>query len=310
MNSERRFFSGNTLAQALSQAAQHYQVEPEALSYTQIEKRHGFLRSRKKVVIEVHGEAGEESAPVAETSTDSREQPAESQTTASDRPVEPEPDPAPEAAGGSTPEPEPDPAEVAAPSSETPSEGETSERSATPKRRDGRKGRDLVELQHAPMAASDRFPEAEGDDAAALGQAIDKLLSVGSLDLEYKILQGDERFEVEMWGADQDILLRDRGRLLLALQHLLPRVTRGIVGHSVVCRVDSDSFQEIREERLRDMAQRAADDVRSNGRPKKLEPMSPDERRIVHITLADYPGVDTESQGSGLFKRVMVRPER
>jgi predicted RNA-binding protein Jag len=38
--------------------------------------------------------------------------------------------------------------------------------------------------------------------------------------------------------------------------------------------------------------------------------MSPDERRIVHVTLADDAAVETESQGSGLFKRVMVMPVR
>ena len=49
----RRFFSGNNLDQALMAAARHYGIEPAQLAYRQIEKRHGFLRTRKAVVISV-----------------------------------------------------------------------------------------------------------------------------------------------------------------------------------------------------------------------------------------------------------------
>ena len=73
-------------------------------------------------------------------------------------------------------------------------------------------------------------------------------------------------------------------------------------------RVDCDNFHEIREERLRSLAQRVAEEVRRQGRPRILEPMNPADRRIIHITLADDPGVVTESEGDGYFKRIMVRP--
>jgi spoIIIJ-associated protein len=48
--------------------------------------------------------------------------------------------------------------------------------------------------------------------------------------------------------------------------------------------------------------------VRRKGRPRMLEPMNPADRRIVHMTLADDPGVVTESSGDGYFKRVSIRP--
>ncbi|MDH4066660.1 MAG: single-stranded DNA-binding protein, partial [Acidobacteriota bacterium] len=91
-------------------------------------------------------------------------------------------------------------------------------------------------------------------------------------------------------------------------QHLLPRMIRGLTGGSVACQVDSDNFHEVRAEQLRVMAQDAAAEVRRSRRMQTLEPMSPDERRIVHLTLADDPAVETESHGTGLFKRVTVRP--
>ena len=219
--------------------------------------------------------------------------------------LEPEPDPLPRVEPDRAPEaPEPPAFEPAAfePPAEAPfaaePEGEEPEKSDPAG----------VELLEAPLPTSERYPAAEGEEADAAVDALHRILALASLELDYEILQGEEDEPlVELWGTDQKILLRDRGRLLLAVQHLMPRVIRGLIGRSVVCKVDSDDFHMIREERLRDLAQRAADDVRHRGRPKTLEPMSPDERRIVHLTLADSPGVETESHGSGLFKRVMVR---
>jgi spoIIIJ-associated protein len=51
-----------------------------------------------------------------------------------------------------------------------------------------------------------------------------------------------------------------------------------------------------------------AEDVRRRGRPRILEPMNPADRRIIHVTLADDPGVMTESEGDGYFNRVTIRP--
>ncbi len=52
-NTGRRFFSGNTLEQAVIQAASHYQIDPDEVAYRKIEKRHGFLKTRRGVVIDV-----------------------------------------------------------------------------------------------------------------------------------------------------------------------------------------------------------------------------------------------------------------
>ncbi len=165
-----------------------------------------------------------------------------------------------------------------------------------------------MELPDAPRRAVERFPRATGAVAEAAEEALRRVFELGMLRLQAEVLQGEDRLEIELWGEDQDLLLEDRGRLLLAIQHLLPRLVRGLTGGSAPCRVDCDNFHEIRAERLRDLAQRAAHEVRHRGRPKTLEPMSPDERRIVHLTLADDPAVVTESHGDGLFKRVVVRP--
>ena len=126
--------------------------------------------------------------------------------------------------------------------------------------------------------------------------------------LESSVAQGeDDRLEVELSGADADLVVEEDGEVLLAIQHLLPRVMQSRIGRVVPCRLDCQGFHAVREEKLRDLALRAASEVAGQGRPRTLQPMHPADRRVVHLALAEDPGVVTESVGSGYFKRVKVR---
>ena len=253
---ERKFFSGNTVEQAVMKAGRHFEISTDELDFRSVEKKHGFLRLRRSVVIEV-----DPSAPRLTLSDDEALKKAQS--------IEPEVQARPTEAEGA------------------------------PK---------MVDLPAQSLAARERFPEAEGATAEAAAEAVQVLLELAGAEMESSILEGDERLEIELSGADANLLLRNQGRPLLAVQHLTPRLIRGLIGESVFCRVDCDGFHEIREERLRDLAQRVASEVSERGRSRMLESMAPDERRIVHMTLADDPKVTTESQGSGFLKRVKVLP--
>lgn len=286
---ERRFFSADTLEAALLRAASHHQLGAEELAYEVVEKRHGFLRARRGVVIEVDPESPRRGAT-------------------QDEPVE-----------MAEPKVERQEVEVV---EEAPIETEDEHREEQPEERPEEEGQEereeqvvdeepgLVSLPEYPRPAIERYPPATGEMAEAAAKALELLLGVAGLELESAILEGEDHLAVELWGRDQEALLEDRGKLLLAIQHLLPRAIRGVAGRSVACRVDSDNFHEIRQERLRDLAQQAAAEVRRRGEPRTLEPMAPDERRIVHLTLADDPAVVTESQGNGYYKRVGIRPSR
>jgi len=334
MSQERRFFSGNTLEQAVLQAARHFNLAPEELAFRQIEKRHGFLKGRKRCVIEVSPESPRREEPEPETTGEAIGESAPARAAAETEPavadtiaIHPGTDVEPAVAS----ERREEEAEESGPASAAPAAGEEAGRDEAEegggadggrrgrgRRRRGGRGRgprdrredSLRDLPEAPARAIERFPRAEGPLADGARRAVQQLLETADLDAEYEVLQGEERLEIELWGPDQDVLLRDRGRVLLAIQHLLPRLIRGEAGESTAVRVDSDNFHEIREERLRDLAQRVAAEVQQEGRMKTLEPMSPDERRIIHLTLADDSTVETESRGQGLFKRVMIRPVR
>jgi spoIIIJ-associated protein len=71
--------------------------------------------------------------------------------------------------------------------------------------------------------------------------------------------------------------------------------------------VDVEGYQDRRYQSLMSMARRVAQRVADSGQPITLEPMPPNERRIVHIALADHHRVTTESTGSGSSRQVVVQ---
>jgi len=106
------------------------------------------------------------------------------------------------------------------------------------------------------------------------------------------------------------LLIGRRGETLAALQLLVNLVVAKQTGHHERIVVDAEGYRQRREDNLRSMAQRIAAQVRRSGAPVTLEAMPPNERRIIHMTLAELPDVATESTGEGDQRRVVVSPKR
>lgn len=273
----RRFFSAASLEAAVMEAARYFGVDPERLAYDRHAKRHGFLRGRRSVVIEV-----DPAAPAQEAV------PAAGDRSASAGQSSPVGRPATTAA-----------AEVGSPVAGSAQQGAD----AVPE--PGSAG-----LEPAGRSDEPRRAPADGALEAAVRDALGRVFELVRLDLEVEVFQADDELEVELSGRDEARLLEDRGALIVAIQHLLPRLVRGATGRPAPCRVDAGGFHAARRERLLGLAERSAADVRRSGKPWVFDPMSPDERRIIHLALADQPDVETESQGRGFFKRLTVRPVR
>ena len=152
-----------------------------------------------------------------------------------------------------------------------------------------------------------------GDDAAnqeeaAFEMALRELTELLDGELEASIQGEGEGFFIELEGADSEILVDEGGKPLQAIEHLLPRLVRGLTGKGIPCRVDSGGFRVSRESELRQLAESVAAEVRRSFRGQALEPMTPADRRLVHLALAEDPTVRTESEGGGFLKRVRVLP--
>lgn len=118
----------------------------------------------------------------------------------------------------------------------------------------------------------------------------------------------------DIYGNDEDtsealgLLIGRRGETLASLQYLLNVMVSSRYGGDSVFGLDIDQYRRRREQSLVEMAKRIAAEVRETGDVITLEPMPANERRIIHITLEQEPGVRTESVGTGPDRQVEVLP--
>jgi len=106
------------------------------------------------------------------------------------------------------------------------------------------------------------------------------------------------------------LLIGRRGETLAALQLLVSLIVGHRTRHRMRIIIDAENYRERREQNLRSLAMRVAQQVRNYRRSIALEAMPPHERRIVHITLADSKDISTESIGEGDERRVVISLKR
>lgn len=145
------------------------------------------------------------------------------------------------------------------------------------------------------------------DTAIEAIQDILKYFDVGEVSIEE--YEGDEgELILDITGDDLAVLIGRHGRKLDALQFLISSITSRIVGHRYPIVVDVEGYKARQRQKIEDIALNAADKAVDQDRSIKLRPMTPYERRIVHITLRGDERVETMSEGEGRARRVVVSP--
>jgi spoIIIJ-associated protein len=143
------------------------------------------------------------------------------------------------------------------------------------------------------------WPKKASEENAA-ADFLARLMPVFPLELEYRITRRGDMINVVFDGADKNLLLRNDGTLLLALQHVLNKVS------PVKVQADCEFFRKRKEKKLREFGQQVAQQVRDSGKEEVLDFMNPYERRIIHIAVNQVQGITSESIGDGFLKRVKV----
>jgi spoIIIJ-associated protein len=115
---------------------------------------------------------------------------------------------------------------------------------------------------------------------------------------------------LDLHGRDLGALIGRRGETLANLQYLLRLMVNQRLHQWKNIVVDVEQYRQHRAEHLAQLALRSADQVSQSGRPLSLEPMPPNERRIIHLTLRDHPNVFTESSGEGERRKIQILPRR
>lgn len=284
-------FEGRNLEEALAAAASALGVESYQLDYHVAVEKRGFLGGMKRIVIEAEADEGRQ--PESNQSRDAQ------MLAASD---------------------------LAAPATETPRRDSRGGGSGRRERGRGGRGRDSrgdsrggrggerPQRSSAPRkrVATEPAPEQgeRGGFATAVGEWCERLVDHAGFALDVRTFEDDpNRLVVRFYGADADLLTDKGGSLLDSIQVLATKAFSEKEG-AVDIEMDVAGFKEQRASELEARALELAGEVRADGRERVMNPMSPVERRLVHLALADDADVETVSRGDGFLKRVVVRRRR
>jgi spoIIIJ-associated protein len=114
---------------------------------------------------------------------------------------------------------------------------------------------------------------------------------------------------LDVRGDDLDPLIGRQGETLNAIQHLLRLMLSKQLHPDISLIVDVQGHKQRREEQVRRLAHRMAEQAIQRKRTMSLEPMPAHERRLIHIELRDHPHVRTESTGEGSKRKVTIVPK-
>ena len=155
---------------------------------------------------------------------------------------------------------------------------------------------------------SDEELDEVADTAISILQDILKYFNVGEVTIdEY---EGDEgELILDITGDDLAVLIGRHGKTLDSLQFLVSAVTVRKMGFRYPVVVDVEGYKSRQRQKLESIARSAANRAAGQNRSIKLRPMTPYERRIVHITLRDDDRVETASEGEGSARHVVVLPQ-
>lgn len=137
-------------------------------------------------------------------------------------------------------------------------------------------------------------------------QFLNDLFSLARFDIHARAGEGPRGCTLDIDGEDATMLRAEGGELLDALEHFVNQSFARELSEDERFICDVHSFRAMRETELRLMARHAADRVRSTGMPFTFGPMNSNERRVIHLALANEDGLFTESVGEGNARRLMV----
>ncbi len=168
------------------------------------------------------------------------------------------------------------------------------------------------------VAASGHERVEVGEEATWAKETLERLLELMHLDAEVIVRApetpgdgiGRSKAVLDIFGDDLGVLIGRRGTTVTSLQYMVNLMVGRKFTNGGPYHVDVESYRRRREDSLRDLAFRMAERVRTTGRSITLEPMPPNERRIIHLALAKDPTVATSSVGEGERRKVAIDVRR
>jgi spoIIIJ-associated protein len=164
-------------------------------------------------------------------------------------------------------------------------------------------------VAHAPADALDVLSADRSDAAADARGLAQRVMDAVGVEGRADVREDDAAITITYSGADVALLIGRHGQMIDAVQYLMNAIshrTYGAERKEVV--VDAAGYRERRRSTLESLAVRTAHEVLDTGRRVELEPMTAVERKVVHLRLKEFEGVETASEGTEPNRYVVVLP--
>ena len=152
--------------------------------------------------------------------------------------------------------------------------------------------------------------EDDSPEAARLRAFLSRVLDELGLPAEIHITEGAEELSAEITGEDMGIFIGRRGQTIDAVEYLASIAVFSGAHPRRRVELDAEGYKERRRRQIERVALRKAEEAAKRGRPVQLTPMTPAERKIVHLTLRGRTDVLTASQGREPNRSVVITPVR
>jgi spoIIIJ-associated protein len=161
------------------------------------------------------------------------------------------------------------------------------------------------EKKTAPASADSSSPA-----AATARKILVDLLGLLGIEASVELREETERIFLSIKSDGSGLLIGRKGQTLDALEYLINKIVHKDAEDKKRIVVDTENYRSRREESLASLAHRLAEKAKRLGRPVTISPMNAHDRRIIHMALQDDKTLHTRSMGTGLFRKMIITPEK
>jgi len=157
-------------------------------------------------------------------------------------------------------------------------------------------------------SAADLAPVDESELAGEIRSLVERIASTLGVSCRVDVREDEDGLTVTFVGGDLGVLIGRHGQTIDAIQYLVNAIVAKSAGERVEVTVDAAGYRERRRTALEALAVRSARRAADSGLPVELDPMTAIERKVVHLRLKEFDGVETSSEGTEPNRFVVITP--
>jgi spoIIIJ-associated protein len=167
----------------------------------------------------------------------------------------------------------------------------------------------IVSADAATATTTAPPPDDESDLASEARELVQRIVDCIGVNAQVDVDEGDAAITVSCTGPDLGMLIGRHGQTIDAIQYLAnAAMYRGHSDDRKEVVVDAAGYRDRRRASLEALAVRSAEQALANAEAVELDPMTAVERKVVHLRLKEFDGVETTSEGTEPNRFVVIRP--